>query len=103
MIRWGKNVNIETIAEELREVGITGRMDADGYLRHPRSADPADHGLTVEEQQTLAQVIAAHDPTPRPNKQQQAEVVLRALRRKPRRDATDAEALQNALIDYLLP
>lgn len=68
MIPWGRGVNVEKVAEELRERGITGRMDAGGYQRHPRSQDPADHGLTAEEQQALAQVVAAHDPTPLPQR-----------------------------------
>ncbi len=66
MIPWGKRVNIPKIAEELRAVGITGRMNEEGYLAHPHGRD-----LTPQERQALQAVVAAHDPTPPPDKWKQ--------------------------------
>lgn len=70
MIPWGKIVNVEKISEELRDVGITGKLDDTGFIRHPRSESDDQHGLTSVEQQDLAQVVLAHDPTPKPTKSQ---------------------------------
>lgn len=97
MIRWGKTVNVERMAEELRARGITGLMDENGFLRHPRSEDPAVHGLTVEEQQALAQVVATHDPTPRPDPREEARARLKAYSQKPSPTlpADDKQALRD--------
>lgn len=64
MIPWGKPVAVEQLAAELRVAGITGKMSTEGYLRHPRSPQEGEHGLTPAEQQTFTAVVAAHRPMP---------------------------------------
>lgn len=64
MIPWGKSVNLEKIARELAAGGITGRMNDQGFMRHPRSQHEDDHGLTPQEQAALAKVVTDHDPAP---------------------------------------